>query len=39
VGFNYCSIREISPGRLLFVHDAGKMNAVYIDVEANPLRH
>jgi photosystem II stability/assembly factor-like uncharacterized protein len=33
VGFNYCSIREISPGRLLFVHDAGKMNAVYIDVE------
>ncbi len=33
VGFNYCSIREISPGRLLLVHDAPKMNAVYIDVQ------
>lgn len=33
VGFNYTSIREIAPGRLLFVHDAPKMNAVYIDVE------
>jgi photosystem II stability/assembly factor-like uncharacterized protein len=33
VGFNYASIREISPGRLLYVHDAPKMNAVYIDVE------
>ena len=33
VGFNYTSIREISPGRLLYVHDAPKMNAVYIDVE------
>lgn len=32
-GFNYTSIREISPGRLLYVHDAPKMNAVYIDVE------
>ena len=35
VGFNYTSIREISPGRLLYVHDAPKMNAVYIDVERN----
>ncbi|MBI5687340.1 MAG: exo-alpha-sialidase [Verrucomicrobia bacterium] len=33
VGFNYTSIREISPGRLLYVHDAPKMNAVYINVE------
>jgi hypothetical protein len=33
VGFNYTSIREISPGRLLYVHDAPKMNAVYVDVE------
>lgn len=33
VRFNYCAIREISPGRLLFIHDAPKMNAVYIDVE------
>jgi photosystem II stability/assembly factor-like uncharacterized protein len=33
VGFNYCSIREISPGRLLFAHDAAGLNAVYIDVE------
>ncbi|MEN3942945.1 sialidase family protein [Prosthecobacter sp. SYSU 5D2] len=33
VGFNYTSIREISPGRLLYIHDAPKMNAMYIDVE------
>jgi photosystem II stability/assembly factor-like uncharacterized protein len=33
VGFNYTSIREISPGRLLYVHDAPKLNAVYVDVK------
>lgn len=33
VGFNYTSIREISPGRLLYIHDAPKMNALMIDVE------
>jgi hypothetical protein len=33
VGFNYTSIREISPGRLLYIHDAPKMNAILIDVE------
>lgn len=33
VGFNYTSIREISPGRLLYVHDAPNLNAVYVDVE------
>lgn len=33
VGFNYTSIREISPGRLLYIHDAPKMNATYVDVE------
>ena len=33
VGFNYTSIREVSPGRLLYIHDAPKMNAVTIDVE------
>lgn len=33
VNFNYTSIREISPDRLLYVHDAPKMNAVYINVE------
>lgn len=33
VGFNYTSIREIRPGRLLYVHDAPKLNALYIDVE------
>jgi len=32
-GFNYTSIREIRPGRLLYVHDAPTMRAVYIDVE------
>jgi hypothetical protein len=33
VGFNYTSIREISPGKLLYIHDAPKMNAVTVDVE------
>ena len=33
VGFNYTSIREISPGRLLYMHDAPKMSAMYVDVE------
>jgi hypothetical protein len=33
VGFNYTSIREISPGRLLYIHDAPKMNAMVIEVE------
>ena len=33
VSFNYTSIREISPGRLLYVHDAPKLNAMYIHVE------
>ncbi|MBI5397706.1 MAG: exo-alpha-sialidase [Verrucomicrobia bacterium] len=32
-GFNYSGIREIRPGRLLYVHDAPTMNAVYVDVE------
>jgi photosystem II stability/assembly factor-like uncharacterized protein len=31
-GFNYTSIREISPGRLLYVHDAPNLRAVYVDV-------
>ena len=33
VGFNYTSIREISPGKLLYIHDAPKMSAVTVDVE------
>lgn len=33
VGFNYTSIREISPGKLLYIHDAPKMNAATVDVE------
>ncbi len=33
VGFNYTSIREVSPGRLLYVHDAPRINALHIDVE------
>jgi hypothetical protein len=36
VNFNYTGIQEISPGRLLYVHDAPKMNAVYIDVGRGP---
>lgn len=33
VRFNYTSIVEISPGRLLYIHDAPKMTCVYVDVE------
>ncbi len=33
VGFNYTSIREISPGKLLYIHDAPKMNGVMVEVE------
>jgi hypothetical protein len=32
VGFNYTSIREISPGRLLYMHDAPKLSGMYVDV-------
>ena len=31
-GFNYTSLREIRPGRLLYVHDGGGLQAVTIDV-------
>ena len=33
IGFNYTAIREVSPGRLLYVHDSPKMQALYVDVE------
>jgi len=33
VGFNYTSIREISPGRLLYIHDAPTLRALYVEVE------
>lgn len=36
VGFNYTSIREISPGRLLYMHDAPTITGMTIDVE--PLK-
>jgi hypothetical protein len=32
-GFNYTSIHEVRPGRLLYVHDAPRLRALYIDVE------
>lgn len=32
-GYNYTAIREISPGRLLYIHDSPRMEALYIDVE------
>jgi hypothetical protein len=32
-GFNYTSIREVSPGRLLYIHDAPKVNALHVDVK------
>ncbi|WP_395740435.1 exo-alpha-sialidase [Prosthecobacter sp.] len=32
-GFNYTSIREISPGRLLYLHDAPKFSGLFVDVK------
>jgi len=32
-GFNYASIREVSPGRLLYLYDAPTLRGVYVDVE------
>ncbi len=32
-GFNYTALREISPGRLLYVHDAPKLKSLYVDVK------
>jgi acetyl esterase/lipase len=32
-GFNYSAIVEVRPGRLLYLHDAGGLQALYVDVE------
>ncbi len=32
VGFNYTSIREIAPGKLLYIHDAPRMTGLIIEV-------
>jgi len=32
-GFNYSGIVEVKPGRLLYLHDGGGLQGVYIDVE------
>jgi hypothetical protein len=32
-GFNYSGIVEVRPGRLLYLHDAGGLQALYVDVE------
>ncbi|MGC9319103.1 MAG: sialidase family protein [Armatimonadota bacterium] len=32
-GFNYNAIREVSPGRLLYIHDAPPLTCLHIDVE------
>ena len=32
-GFNYTAVREVSPGRLLYIHDAPNLRALYVDVE------
>lgn len=32
-GFNWSSVCEVSPGRLLNVHDDGRLRAVYVDIE------
>jgi photosystem II stability/assembly factor-like uncharacterized protein len=31
-GYNYTAISEIHPGRLLYLHDGGGLQALYIDV-------
>ena len=32
-GYNYTSVREVRPGRLLYVHDAPQLRALHVDVE------
>jgi len=32
-GYNYTAVREVSPGRLLYIHDGGGMQALYVDVK------
>lgn len=32
-GFNYTALREVRPGRLLFVHDSPNMRALHVEVE------
>jgi acetyl esterase len=32
-GFNYSGIVEVSPNRLLYLHDAGGLQGLYVDVE------
>ncbi len=36
-GFNYSGIVEVSPGRLLYVHDGGGLQAMHIDVERTQI--
>jgi photosystem II stability/assembly factor-like uncharacterized protein len=33
LGFNYGTIQEVQPGRLLYIHDAPPIQALYIDVQ------
>ena len=32
-GYNYTAIREVSPCRLLYIHDAPELKALYVDVK------
>jgi hypothetical protein len=32
-GYNYTSVRELRPGRLPYVHDAPRLQALYVDVQ------
>lgn len=36
-GFNYSGIVEVQPGRLLYMHDGGGLQAMYIDVERDGI--
>ena len=33
MGFNYSGIIEVRPGRLLYLHDAGGLQGLYVDVQ------
>ena len=32
-GYNYSSVCEVRPGRLLYIHDAPRLQALHVDVE------
>ena len=37
-GFNYSGIVEVTPGRLLYLHDGGGLQGLYVDVTVDPAK-